>query len=127
MKAAGEYHEELLQALNRQSWNVAIRRAQEVVELSLKGLLKILGVEFPRVHDVAPLLARSATEKGIKLDMALLKEVTEVSARLDKMRGPAFYMEESFTEGQAQEAQSGAEKVLAFARRLAEQWEKSTF
>lgn len=63
-------------------------------------------------------------EKGIKLDMALLKEVMEVSTRLDKMRGPAFYMEETFTEGQAQEAQSGAEKVLAFARRLAHDWEK---
>ena len=65
MKAAGEYHEELLQALNRQSWNVAIRRAQEVVELSLKSLLKILGVEYPRVHHVAPLFPGRQWKKGL--------------------------------------------------------------
>ena len=32
-------------ALNEKDFNMAVRRAQEVVELTLKGALKILGVD----------------------------------------------------------------------------------
>ena len=40
------------------AWNLAIRRSQEVVELSLKGLLRFLGLEVPKVHDVGGFLRR---------------------------------------------------------------------
>jgi HEPN domain-containing protein len=33
-------------------WNLVVRRAQEVVELALKGALQWAGLEVPRLHDV---------------------------------------------------------------------------
>ncbi|HID28600.1 MAG TPA: HEPN domain-containing protein, partial [Desulfobacterales bacterium] len=37
---------------NKARWNRAVRSAQEAVEHCLKGLLKIMGVEYPKEHDV---------------------------------------------------------------------------
>ena len=39
-------------ALAAQDFNLTVRRAQEVVELCLKGALRMLGPDYPRVHDV---------------------------------------------------------------------------
>ena len=44
--------EEVKRAFYNRSWNLVVRRAQEVVELSLKSLLKLMGVEYPKTHDV---------------------------------------------------------------------------
>lgn len=51
IEEAGEYLKEMRRAHKRGSWNVSIRRAQEAVELGVKGLLKIMGIENPKVHD----------------------------------------------------------------------------
>lgn len=55
-------------ALESGDHNLAVRRAQEVVELLLKGSLKILGVDYPKVHDVGPVFVQRAKEKQIPLD-----------------------------------------------------------
>lgn len=38
-----------------------VREAQELVELALKGMLRAVGVEPPKVHDVGSLLVEHAT------------------------------------------------------------------
>jgi HEPN domain-containing protein len=43
---------DLKTAIEKEDWNLAIRRSQEVVELSLKGALKFLGIDYPKAHDV---------------------------------------------------------------------------
>ncbi len=40
--------EEARRAFNGKAWNLVVRRSQEVVELSLMGLLKLMGVESPK-------------------------------------------------------------------------------
>ena len=50
---ASEYLQDMEASYARKSWNAVVRRAQEVVELSLKGVLSYLGVDFPKVHDPA--------------------------------------------------------------------------
>ncbi|RMF38472.1 MAG: HEPN domain-containing protein, partial [Chloroflexi bacterium] len=47
---------EVERAYRRGVWNLAVRRAQEVVELSLKAALRLVGVEVPHIHDVGVLL-----------------------------------------------------------------------
>ena len=37
-------------------WADVVRESQEVVELALKGLLREVGVDAPRVHDLGPVL-----------------------------------------------------------------------
>ncbi len=43
---------DLKNALREENYNIVVRRAQEVVELSLKGCLRMLGIDYPKVHDV---------------------------------------------------------------------------
>ena len=43
--------------------NIVVRRAQEVVELVLKGALKILGIEYPKIHDVGKIFEQMVKRK----------------------------------------------------------------
>ena len=42
--------------LRERAYSDVVREAQEAVELALKGVLRILGVEPPKIHDAGPLL-----------------------------------------------------------------------
>ena len=39
-----------------ESWADVVRESQEAVELALKGLLRGVGVDAPRIHDVSEVL-----------------------------------------------------------------------
>jgi HEPN domain-containing protein len=41
-----------------QAWSDVVREAQELVELALKGALRVVGVDPPKWHDVGPILRR---------------------------------------------------------------------
>ena len=48
---------EVLQLLAaRQGWSDLVREAQELVELACKSMLRQLGIDPPRIHDVGPVL-----------------------------------------------------------------------
>lgn len=115
---AEESLEDTERAFQRQSWNMTIRRAQEVVELALKGLLSMMSIEYPKVHDVAPLFLQVARERQLPVEARQLEGVRQISDRLTRSRAPAFYAEESFTEEAAQQAIQDARKVLVLARGL---------
>ena len=78
------------------SWADVVRESQEVVELALNGLLRVSGVEPPRIHDVADvLLAEQA-----RLPAALvphLDRLVEASRALRRDRELAFYGAEDLT------------------------------
>lgn len=61
---------EMRTALDERAWNLATRRAQEVLELVVKALLNEMGVEYPRTHDPAPLLAATIRQRGLVADPA---------------------------------------------------------
>lgn len=114
------YREEMFRAYGREFWNVVIRHAQEVVELSLKGLLKTMGIEYPKSHDVSNVFEKACIQKGIDIDEELLQEIKNISFDLAEKRAPAFYMERDYTKQQAEEAMQSAEKVFAVANKLSE-------
>ncbi len=79
-----------------QSWADVVRESQEVVELALKGLLRAVGIDPPRVHDVADVLV---AERG-RLPAALAGDVerlAEASRSLRRDRELAFYGAEDLT------------------------------
>jgi HEPN domain-containing protein len=79
-----------------QSWADVVREAQEIVELALKGLLRISGVEPPRIHDVADVLIAEQA----RLPTQLQKDVprlAEISRGLRRDRELAFYGAEDLT------------------------------
>ncbi|MGC8961793.1 MAG: HEPN domain-containing protein, partial [Candidatus Bathyarchaeia archaeon] len=83
------------EALVEGRYHRAVRRAQESVKLSLKAALRLLGVEYPREHDVSGVLGEVARYKEFpewfrsKLDI-----IKAISKELAEARGPAFYGDE---------------------------------
>jgi HEPN domain-containing protein len=119
LSRAHEYYDEMLRAYERRSWNVVMRRAQEVVELSFKGLLKMMGVEYPKSHDVGWLFGRVCIEMGLKVESKELEVLKDISFDLAEARSPAFYEERIYNKQDADKAKAGAEKVLNFAESFA--------
>jgi HEPN domain-containing protein len=106
------YYEEMQRMFEREKWNIVVRRAQEVVELSLKGILKIMGIDFPKVHNVAPLFVNLLQEKGIELGEEVSERILSISTLLAKDRAPAFYGEKVYLREDAETAQNGAKEIV---------------
>lgn len=100
-----------------------VREAQELVELALKGMLRAVGVEPPKIHDVGPLLVEHASlfEPTVRPD---LSHAAAASLRLRRDRELAFYGDldfiptEQYTESDAQLAYDDAARVVALATRV---------
>ncbi len=110
LKDAEIYYEEMLEAYKKEKWNIVMRRAQEVVELSLKGLLKIMGLEYPKIHDVAPIVIDALKRKGVDMGETF-EEIKEISAFLSKERAAAFYGERIYTKDIAEKGKEGAARI----------------
>lgn len=108
--------EDMRRALERGRWNLAARRAQEVIELVVKGLLNETGVEYPRTHDAAPVLVETIRKRQVEADPAFLDWLSRLSGQLAEIRGPAFYHEIEVGEAEARMAVDAADRVLAFGR-----------
>ena len=79
LKDAEVYYEEMHRMFEKEKWNIVVRRAQEIVELSLKGIFKIMGIDFPKVHNVAPLFVNLLQEKGIELGKEVYERILSIS------------------------------------------------
>ncbi len=67
-----------------------VREAQELVELALKGMLRAVGIEPPKFHDVGGLLVEHRA-KFVPAVAERLDRAAEVSKRLRRERELAFY------------------------------------
>ena len=97
-----------------------VREAQEVVELALKGMLRQIGVEPPKVHDVGDLIV----EYGAMFIEDVAKQadrLREISKWLRKEREFAFYGEVDliptleYTAADAERAMADADTVVRAA------------
>ena len=98
---------------------MTVRRAQEIVELSLKGLLKAMCMEYPRLHDVGGAFAAAVAAKGLGVDAETIDRIRQISSYLARDRAPAFYLETEFSREQAGQARLDARFVLDFAEGFA--------
>ncbi|HWK12740.1 MAG TPA: HEPN domain-containing protein [Vicinamibacterales bacterium] len=104
-----------------ESWADVVREAQEIVELSLKALLRNAGVDPPRLHDVGDVLLteRDRLPEGIRPP---LERLATISRTLRRDRELAFYGAEDFTPSafykrdDAVAARDDARTVLAAVR-----------
>ena len=112
--------EEAKRAFDSEAWNLAVRRSQEVVKLSLKGLLKLMGVESPKTHEVGDTFAKICTEKKIAIESGKLAEIQQISHQFAHDRAPALYMEKEYTRAQANQALQSAGTVLTEAEELSQ-------
>jgi HEPN domain-containing protein len=134
VRRAARFLREASLALSEGDWATCLRRSQECVEMSLKGVLRLVGVEYPRVHDVSevlPTLGRSALPGWFRDELPYL---AETSRSLAKLRGLAMYGSEDelkpaselFSADDARRAYGDAEKVLRLCTSIIESWKSAT-
>lgn len=101
-----------------ESWPDVVRESQEVVELSLKGMLRAHGVEPPRVHDVSDVMNENADRLPEEIHVNL-PELTAISKRLRLSRELAFYGAEDLTPSDFY-SREDAQSALESARHVVE-------
>ncbi len=107
----------------KNAYSDVIRESQEIVELSLKGMLRFVGVEPPKIHDVGGLLIEHKDK--FPQDIAeQLKTLADISKRLRKERELAFYGDidfiptEEYSSEDAQQAIRDTGMVTKAAKKL---------
>jgi len=105
------------------AYSDVVREAQEIVELALKGALRLVGVEPPKLHDVGPILLdhRDRFPEGVRPH---LEDLARISKWLRKEREFAFYGDVDFiptleyTQEDARRAREDAQRVVSVCRQL---------
>ena len=103
--------------MEEQAYSDVVREAQEVVELALKALLRQVGVDPPKWHDVGPLLQQFEGRLPAVLRPHVAR-MAEISRWLRKEREFAFYGDvdfiptEQYTKDDAQRAIDDARFVV---------------
>jgi len=106
-------------AYNQRNYPYSVRQAQESVELVLKGALKLVGVEHPKLHDVSDALL-SNTDRFPEQFRVRVDQLAKISKQLARKRAPAMYGEETrglppeklFDRTDAKKALDDARKIL---------------
>lgn len=102
------------------AYSDVVREAQEIVELALKGMLRAVGIEPPKYHDVGPLILEHA-DRFSRVSEEDLQKIAKISKRLRKERELSFYGDidfiptEEYKEEDAKEATEGARFVVQIA------------
>jgi len=115
--------------LERERYSYVVRQSQECVELSLKSLLRVAGIEYPKQHEVSDLLLEKRELYPAWLAEELGK-VSRISKELMRKRMPSMYGEETlgqpprslFGREDAESAVRSAEYVFNLAERLLSEW-----
>jgi len=81
------------EVLNRGNYPFVIRLCQEAVELSLKGALRLVGIEPPKWHDVGPVLKRERNRFPEEF-RKYIDKLASISRSLRKERELAMYGDE---------------------------------
>ena len=81
-------------SMERGFHNNAIRLCQESVELSLKAVLRLCGIEYPKSHEVGHAL-REYAQLFPEWFREAVPEMARISRDLSLNRGPAMYGNES--------------------------------
>jgi HEPN domain-containing protein len=100
------------------AWSDVVREAQEVVELALKALLREVGVEPPKWHDVGSFL-REHRQRFSSAVRPHVDRLADISAWLRKEREFSFYGDTDFIPTDVY-TEADAARALADARFVVE-------
>lgn len=107
--------------LEEAAYSDVVREAQEIVELALKGMLRQVGIEPPKWHDVGPVLKEYRSRFPSQADRHV-ERLAEISAWLRKEREFALYGDidfiptEQYSLEDAQRAIDDARFVVSIAQ-----------
>lgn len=109
--------------LRKKDYSDVIREAQEVVELAQKAMLRQVGIDPPKWHDVGMIILENKKKFPEAIQKDLL-EIAEISKWLRRERELSFYGDidfipsEEYTEEDAMRAIEGAKKVVETAKKV---------
>jgi HEPN domain-containing protein len=109
--------------LDEDAFSDVVREAQELVELALKGMLRQVGVDPPKWHDVGGVLLEHA-ERFPSSARGELDRLADISSWLRKEREFSFYGDidfiptEEYDREMAERAIRDAEFTVEVARRV---------
>jgi HEPN domain-containing protein len=109
-----------------------LRLSQECVELSLKASLKLVGIEYPKIHDVSDVLI-NVKERFPEWFKKEIDKFCEISRILTSKREIAFYgseeeylsPEDVIGEKEAKEALDNAMEVYKICKKLLSMYKKN--
>jgi len=81
--------------LEEEAFSDVVREAQEIVELALKGMLRQVGIEPPRWHDVGGIILEYRHRFPASVE-AQVEQLAAISKWLRREREFAFYGGEDF-------------------------------
>lgn len=130
LRQAGARLEDAEEALGEANHPYAVRLSQECVELSLKAVLRSVGIEYPKVHEVSYVL-EEVGERFPGWFRAEIGYMAESSRLLFKKREPSLYGNEEallppdgvMSEEDARDATQRAKKTFHLCERLVEELE----
>jgi HEPN domain-containing protein len=105
------FEKDLKIAVDEENYNLAVRRAQEVVELAIIGCLRMLSIDYPKIHDAGYVFTKEAGKK-LEFQENILKDIERISKWLAEARSPSFYGDRDFTKEDARRAFNDAAFVL---------------
>jgi len=116
------------EAYPEKNYPYSVRLSQECTELSLKAVLKAVGIEYPKVHDVSDVLTdiRQRFPAWFQAEIGFLSESSKI---LVKKREPSLYggeeeflsPEDVMNKNDAEDALKRAEKTFELCRKLLEE------
>lgn len=80
--------------LKEEAYADVVRESQEIFELILKGVMRYIGIEPPKRHDVGPVL-KEYKDKLPEYWQDVVEEAVEISRDLMEERSHAFYGDET--------------------------------
>jgi len=103
----------------------AVRLSQECVELSLKAVLKAVGIEYPKVHDVSDVMVevKERFPEWFRLELEFLRESSKVLVKkreLSLYGGEEAFLtpDEVIDKKDAEDATKRVEKTYALCEKL---------
>lgn len=113
------------EAMQEENHPYAVRLSQECVEFSLKAVLKGVGIEYPKIHDVSDIFSeiRDRFPDWFKPEIGFLRESSKL---LFKKWEPSMYGDEETTlspnevmsRDDAEDATNRAEKAFSLCEKL---------
>ena len=112
-------------ALEKNAYAYCIRQCQEAVELSLKATLRMIGIDYPKWHDVGVILKKEKNRFPAWFQKEIAK-LAAISKFLAAQREAAMYGEEMskkspsslFSKGNAEESLKNANFCFDNAEKL---------
>jgi len=79
--------------LKKKFYAFSFRLSQESVELALKAAMRLIGLDFPKWHDIGKLLIKETNQFPKEFQLVIPK-LAKISEFLAKKREPAMYGDE---------------------------------